>query len=99
MCFSRPLRYSSSMHPALLIALLAAFLLACGIVVTVVAFRRAPDGYEDESGFHVIPTPKSDDVTVPAAATARTDARFGSLHAGLSHVTYDLPQIRDMIGR
>jgi hypothetical protein len=86
------------MNPALLIALFSALFLAAGIVVTIVAFRRAPHGYEDETGFHALPTPK-EEVETPVVTSARPEFRFGALHAGLSPAGGDLPDIRDMVGR
>jgi hypothetical protein len=87
------------MNPTLLIALLAALFFACGIVVTILAFRRAPDGYEDEAGFHVVAGQKNDGMEAPALPAARPEIRFGALHSGLSPAGCDLPNVREMIGR
>lgn len=40
------------MNSTLLLLLAGAGLYAVGAMVTLAALRRAPDGYEDEAGFH-----------------------------------------------
>jgi hypothetical protein len=60
------------MQPALLFSLLGSLFFVSAIVVTIAAFRRAPEGYEDESGFHAI------------ARSSATGVQ-GALQASLSH--------------
>ena len=46
------------MHTALsLIGFVSAFVLIAGAVITVLALQRAPDGFEDDSGFQFLNTP------------------------------------------
>jgi hypothetical protein len=61
------------MQPTLL-SLLAAFFSVSGIIVMALAFRRAPDGYEDESGFHAV----SSERDAGFAASAATNSPFSA---------------------
>lgn len=60
------------MQPTLLFTLLGSLFFVCGTIVTIAAFRRAPDGYEDESGFHALSPSSGNGVD-------------GAIQAGLSH--------------
>lgn len=44
----------------LVIALAAVAAIVVGVVIALVASRKAPDGYEDQTGFHV--RPRSDNL-------------------------------------
>lgn len=43
------------MNSTFLLLLVGGALYAVGALVTLAALRRAPDGYEDETGFHAEP--------------------------------------------
>jgi hypothetical protein len=60
------------MQVTLLLSLLGSLFFVSGIVVTIAAFRNAPEGYEDESGFHNL-------------SPSTANRAEGALQASLSH--------------
>ena len=64
------------MHPALMYLLgIGAFVMVVGLVITVVALRNAPEGFEDDDGF--VGVTKGDELLLKQYSE---QAHFGHVH-------------------